>query len=66
MGRFPHLRLALVDIGATEPDEPTTAIELRNLGNAPAVQCASAWAAAWRAASPTSCLAPCRLAQRLC
>jgi len=37
MGRFPHLRLALVNIGATEAGEPmAVAIELRNLGNAAA------------------------------
>jgi outer membrane protein assembly factor BamB len=37
MGRFPHLRLALVNIGATEAGEPmAAAIEVRNLGNAPA------------------------------
>ncbi len=35
MGRFPHLRLALTNIGATEAGEPmTAAIEVRNLGNA--------------------------------
>ena len=34
MGRFPHLRLALFNIGATEAGEPmTAAIEVRNLGN---------------------------------
>ncbi len=39
MGRFPHLRLALVNISVAEAGEPmSAAIEVRNLGNAAAEQ----------------------------
>lgn len=39
MGRFPYLRLKLINIGATEAGEPmTVAFEVRNLGNATAEQ----------------------------
>ncbi len=37
LGRFPHLRLAVANLPAGEAGEPmTAAIEVRNLGNAPA------------------------------